>query len=232
VFLFQGKDLVSNISLLDNIKSREIIEIACDHCGTIKQTTKHKIQNKFRKKPNRKGIYCSSQCSGLDNRTVPVIPCSECNKPVRRYRDARSKSDRRFCNRSCAASYNNKNKTYGTRRSKLEIYLEEQIRLEYPNLEMICNEKSAIGSELDFYFPQLKLAIELNGIFHYEPIYGQDKLEKIQNNDKQKMRRCLEEGIEFCTVDSSSCSYLSKHNKTKYLNIFKQIIEPLLGRAV
>jgi hypothetical protein len=35
---------------------------------------------------------------------------------------------------------------------------------------------------LDFYFPELRFAIELNGITHYEPIYGEDKFEKIKNS--------------------------------------------------
>ena len=100
------------------------------------------------------------------------------------------KSDRLFCSSSCAAKYNNAHKTYGTRRSKLEAYLESQLRSEFPQLELICNGKNAIGSELDFYFPQLRLAIELNGILHYEPIYGADRLERTQANDQQKGISC------------------------------------------
>jgi hypothetical protein len=227
--MLKFKDIKNNRDLIKDYKSREEVFIVCDYCDRSFSLKKNVLQARLK---HFSATYCSTKCQHDSTKTIQTVSCSECQKPVRRQRHQKSKSDRRFCNQSCAATYNNKHKTYGIRRSKLEAYLEEQIRLEYPNLEMTCNNKDIIGSELDFYFPQLKLAIELNGIFHYEPIYGQDKLEKIQNNDKQKMRRCLEEGIEFCVVDSSSCSYLSKHNKTKYLNIFKQIIEPLLGRAV
>ena len=65
----------------------------------------------------------------------------------------------------------------------MEVYLEEQIRKNYSSLELLCNDKTTINSELDFYFPGLKLAIELNGILHFEPIYGDKKLDQIQNND-------------------------------------------------
>ena len=232
--MYSIQDLLRNPNLLDPYIGREMVPLECTGCGGEFERSKRQLRTDTFKK-NRaplKGFYCTRKCKGNLWKAKLAGNCSECKKEINSKRDYRSKSDRRFCNSSCAASYNNKHKTHGTRRSKLEAYLEEQIRLEYPNLEMICNGKAAIGSELDFYFPQLKLAIELNGIFHYEPIYGQDKLEKIQKNDKQKMRRCLEEGIEFCTVDSSSCSYLSKNNKAKYLNIFKRILKPLLGRAV
>ena len=47
-------------------------------------------------------------------------------------------------------------------------------------------DKSVINSELDFYFPNLKLAIEINGPLHYKPIYGKDKLIQIQNNNRDR----------------------------------------------
>ena len=48
---------------------------------------------------------------------------------------------------------------------------------EYSDLTFSCNQKEIIGSELDFYFPTLKLAIQINGPLHYYPIYGKKKLD-------------------------------------------------------
>jgi very-short-patch-repair endonuclease len=142
----------------------------------------------------------------------------------------RKKAKNIFCNNSCAASYNNKHKNYGTRRSKLEKYLETQLKLLYPNLEIVTNNKQIINSELDFYFPQLKFAIELNGPTHYEPIYGQEKFEKIVQNDKQKIIKCYEKGIELLVIDVSTVSYLTNERKKYYLNLFKKYVEKLKHR--
>lgn len=96
--------------------------------------------------------------------------------------------------------------------------------MNYPQLNLICNSKEAINSELDFYFPDLKFAIELNGIFHYEPIYGQDKFDRIQSNDKQKSILCFQKGIELGIIDSSTCDYLNRKAKDKYWNIVNDLI--------
>lgn len=133
-------------------------------------------------------------------------------------------SPNHFCTQSCSATYNNQHKRYGTRRSKLEEYLEKELTLEY-STEMHFNRKDTINSEIDIYIPELKLAFELNGIFHYEPIYGPDKLCKIQNNDNRKFQACLEKGIELCIVDTSALKYFKPANAKVYLDIIKSIIK-------
>lgn len=90
--------------------------------------------------------------------------------------------------------------------------------------------KDAINSELDIYIPSLKLAFELNGIFHYEPIYGQDKMNQIQNNDNRKFQACLEHGIELCIIDSSKLTYFKPANAQKYLDIITQVINSKVGQ--
>jgi hypothetical protein len=135
-----------------------------------------------------------------------------------------TKSVNSFCSRSCTASYNNKNKTHGTRRSKLEAWLEEQLGILHPDIIFHFNRKDAINSELDIHIPALKLAFELNGIFHYEPIYGEAKMKQIQNNDTRKFQACLERGIELCIIDSSKLSYFKPANAQKYLRIIDGII--------
>src|SRR5687768_6425576 len=94
-----------------------------------------------------------------------------------------------FCTKSCAARYNNRNKHTGTRRSKLENYIERELKLKLPFLNFLCNTRKPMGLELDFYFPALKLALELNGILHFQPIYGLEKLKRTQKIDKDKMQK-------------------------------------------
>ena len=176
--------------------------------------------------------YCSPQCRQASMKTSISVTCANCNIGFWKFPNqaARSKSGLHFCSSSCAATYNNSHKTYGTRRSKLESYLESQFRSEFPSLELICNGKDAIGSELDFYFPQLRLAIELNGIFHYEPIYGANKLERIQANDQQKFIACNDAGIELCIISCTDKS-VTKSVKERYWTIVRNLVAPLLGRA-
>jgi len=132
------------------------------------------------------------------------VSCANCNKIFITNNSyvKKSKSGNNFCSRSCAATYNNKNKSYGARRSKLELYIENKLKSEFPDLDFKSNDKSTIGSELDFYFPSLKLAIEINGPFHYKPIYGEEKFLQIQNNDKLKTSACIEANIKLVIVDN------------------------------
>jgi len=133
-----------------------------------------------------------------------------------------------FCSSSCAALYNNTHKTKGIRKSKLEFFLEKELPLLYPDLEFHFNRKDAINSELDIFIPSMKLAFELNGIFHYEPIYGDLKLEQIQNNDSRKYQACLEKQIELCIIDTSNLKYFKESNAKPYLDIMVNIINSKL----
>ncbi|PPD55257.1 MAG: hypothetical protein CTY12_01195 [Methylotenera sp.] len=154
--------------------------------------------------------------------------CSQCGGNISIYQGIfnKSKTKRFFCSRSCSTSYNNTHKKYGTRRSKFEQYVQEQLTIDFPNLEILYNQKDVIQSELDIYIPSLKLAIELNGIVHYEPIYGADKLTKIQDNDRQKAIRCYEVGIEFATIDISKCSQTKQY--PTYYNLICNLLKSIL----
>ena len=186
-------------------------------------------------KRGRNNDFCGQNCFKQNERNKGekqriTVECAQCHKIFKKIK-SRTKGLHDFCNSSCNATYQNQHKTNGIRRSKLEQYLEEQIRIHYPDIECEYNQCTAINSEIDFYFPSLKLAIELNGIVHYEPIYGQDKLDKIQKNDNQKSIQCYERDIEFCIIDSSSCKRLTENEKSKYWNIFNAILEPIQHRS-
>jgi hypothetical protein len=68
------------------------------------------------------------------------------------------------------------------------------------------------------------LAFELNGIFHYEPIFGDEKLDKITNNDNRKFQACLEKKIELCIIDTSKFGYFKESGARKFLDIVVDII--------
>jgi len=213
--------------------------LVCEVCKKpVVDKTKHHIQIKnstsYLEKRNRFCyVCCSASCaSTLSSRYhKPVIVfCMTCNKKLVRKPSNIEPSGHTFCSKSCAGQYYNAHKTTGTRRSKLEIYLEEQLKIKYPNLEFVFNNKETIQSELDIYIPSLKLAFELNGIFHYEPIYGKDKLTSIQNNDDRKFQACLEQGIELCIIDSSKQKQVNEKSSKKYFDIIIEIINKKWSR--
>lgn len=213
----------SNIEF-NTAKTFDKLSLICEYCNEIFFVTKKTIIDAQRKNQRKKAKFCSKKCYDLHQSKKINILCTNCNKEFKIKLFEHKKSKNHFCSSSCAAKYNNTHKTTGNRRSKLEKYLEiELIRL-YPDLEIYFNYKNVINSELDIYIPSLKLAFELNGIFHYEPIFGQDKLNQIQNNDNYKFQACLEKGIGLCIIDTSQQKYFKEKSSQKYLNIIINIL--------
>lgn len=203
----------------DNARSRDLVPLKCKICDGVFKKTKHYIQNK-----RQKHDFCSKECMFKGQVKAQEVSCKQCNKLFKKQFAQIKKSPNHFCSQSCAGTYNNTHKTSGNRVSKLEKWLQIQLPHILPDLEFHFNRKDAINSELDIYIPSLKLAFELNGIFHYEPIYGQEQLSKIQNNDNRKFQACLERGIELCVIDTSKEKYFKESNSEKYLAIILQIM--------
>jgi hypothetical protein len=213
----------------NNSKSEDKLQCQCEICSNIFYKSKRDILKVLRGK--RVGKYCSKTCVGVSRIKKQIIICANCNKEFnqRPFEIRKSKSDNHFCSSSCAAQYNNTHKTKGYCRSKLEKYLEIELIKSCSNLEILFNDKKAINSELDIYVPSLKLAFELNGIFHYEPIFGQNTLNKIQNNDNHKFRACIEHNIDLCIIDTSQQKYFKIETSQKYLDIIINIIKERLS---
>lgn len=203
-----------------NAKSRELLPLQCVVCQTEFRKEKRVLK---RKEPH---LYCSSKCYQREKNPKISFLCEFCKRPANQrksaFLDKRIKNH--FCSQSCAASFNNSHKTIGNRRSKLEIWLENRLVETFPNIIFFFNEKSAIDSELDIYIPSLKLAFELNGIFHYEPIFGAEKLSQIKNNDHRKYQACLEHGIDLCIIDISGQKKFTEYSSQKYFDIINAII--------
>lgn len=206
---------------LKQAKSEDKLPLKCNQCTKTFFRKKHHIQV-F--PYNGKGKFCSKKCSHAAKMSRVEVSCKQCEKQFKRTPYQMKKSKNYFCSSSCAASFNNTHKSKVTRRSKLEIWLEAKLKSIYQNLVFEFNKKDAINSELDIYIPSLKLAFELNGIFHYEPIFGEEKLSKIKTNDGFKFQRCIEKRISLCVIDVSSLKYFKESNAVKYLNIITEII--------
>lgn len=205
-------------------KYSDMIPMQCNKCNKkFEKKSKYVKMHLLYRSPSN-NHFCSRKCHGDFTSKKIQVSCKQCAKNFLKINAEFQKHPNSFCSKSCAAIYNNTHKTYGYVRSKLEKHLEKDLVEQYPFLEFHFNRKDAINSELDIYIPSLKLAFELNGIFHYEPIFGQDKLEKTQNNDKRKFQACLEKKIELCIIDTSGLKYFKPEKAKKYLNIITEII--------
>lgn len=198
----------------------------CLQCGKTFYVLKAEIKYDA-KKGRVRGRYCSMECVNKALVNKKLYSCTNCGKAVYKTPSEfrRSKSGRVFCSKSCAVTYNNTHKKYGTRRSKLEIFIEQRLKDLYPTLQVLYNDKTAIDSELDIYIPALKLAFEINGIFHYKPIYGQEKLERTQANDQLKLHRTYQKDIALVSIDVSKFGHFKESEAILYVNYIQEMIE-------
>lgn len=113
--------------------------------------------------------------------------------------------------------------------SKLEKWLQPRLKEAYPNLLMEFNEKT-IGSELDIYIPGMKLAFEVNGRFHYEPVFSEAHLKAIKANDAAKHEQCRRNNIELVTIDARELKYLTHKKGRRYLNQITEKIDKNLQK--
>lgn len=204
------------------------ISLECSFCNSsIKRTISKYNQVK---KLNQNVFFCSQTCSGkYKSQTLNVeSTCSQCSKKFIKKQSQAIRSKNSFCSCSCAATYNNAHKTKGTRRSKLEKYLEEQLAILFPNIEILFNCKDVINSELDIYIPDFKLAIELNGIYHFKPIYGEKKLKKIQDNDLLKIEACNRQFITLVNINTCKQKKWNRESSQKYLDTISELINSYL----
>lgn len=209
-------------------KSRQKLALQCLHCKKTFYKTKHEIQTykyiSLLRNIKNSADFCSNKCQRIFECPPIFVQCENCGKEFKKIKSQVLKSKHHFCSKSCSCTYQNQHKTKGTRCSRLEQWLQIQLTLAYPGLEFHFNRKDTINSELDIYIPSLKLAFELNGIFHYEPIFSKEKLDKIQNNDQRKSQACLEQSIELCIIDTSKLRYFKEKNCIPFLEIIKNII--------
>lgn len=159
--------------------------------------------------------------------------CTQCNKIIFKEAKRVSQNKKRgyknmFCNSSCSASYNNKNKKTGYRRSKLEKFVYKMLRKDFPKIKLSKPNTYINGWELDIYVPNHSIAIEIDGIFHYKPIFGEEKLLKIKKNDRKKTKMCKDNGIKLFRIKDT----LLKFKEVEAEILYKKFIFPIFKSLI
>lgn len=215
-------------------KNNDSYELECEICHNSFFAKKYEINNVLGTGKNHNHCYtlqyCSKKCQAKSQRTGFTTKCKQCGKEIYRLKSHQKRVKNFFCSKSCQALYYNthKNTYYG--RSKLEKWIELKLTELYPELKIDYNKTNTINAELDIYIPKLLLAFELNGIFHYEPIFGKEYLERRKTNDNRKILACAEKGIELCVIDTSQQKHFKIEKSQKFLNIILKIIRDKIQR--
>lgn len=223
--------LLITVEAFEEAGSREVIPFTCGHCRQPSARPKHRVQAFFKREGDIMApMFCSRECAAARGRAPHTFACAQCGEKVIKQPSVVKRSRKRglvnhFCSNKCAGTYTAAHKKTGTRRAKLEKWLEEQLNRIYPQLRIDFNQTSAIKAELDIYVPSLRVAFELNGVFHYEPIFGSDKLTQTQNKDRYKYHACTEAGIDLCVIDTSRQRYFKEKHCKPYLDIITKIID-------
>jgi len=148
-----------------------------------------------------KNNFCCLECSRkFQDKRIEVV-CLACGKVFFKEQCELRRTKRNCCSKECSKILNKYYKDWGSKRSKLEIAIEEFLKDKF-TFEIIYN-KTSIGYELDIHIPSLNLAIEINGILHYKPIYGIEKLLRVQQIDGEKILECKKRNIHLIVINVS-----------------------------
>ena len=157
------------------------------------------IYKNYKKQHN----FCSTKCSAIffnrPRKKIKIIKPPKEKKIVKCKYCGNDTLNKYYCNGTCRN--NDQNKYKNGSKSYAEKILCSKIKSNFPNWNIIENDRLTLnGLELDVYIPHLKLAIEWNGIYHIEPIRGNDALQKIIGKDNKKQKLCKELGITLLTI--------------------------------
>lgn len=100
--------MVYSLDAFNSAKRDEIFEFKCEHCGKLFTKTKGEIIKNKGKIP----VFCCHECAMKERskKKTVVVKCAFCGKEktVELSRYSKSKTKRFFCDKSCAAKYNNR----------------------------------------------------------------------------------------------------------------------------
>ncbi len=208
----------------DELKQCNLLDallFKCIVCHNAFDREKHEYLKSIELNQASRLLFCTAKCELAYNNHTEPHKCRQCDNTFLRRKAEVNRSKYGFCCSGCASKYNYDHGKCGLTRSKLEEWIEDQFLLEFPDLTVHYNDRSILKkSELDIYIPSLDLAFEINGPVHYDPIFGDKQLRSVQRNDRRKINKCADAGIEIISVDTRE---MHAFNETKAVRYFNQL---------
>jgi len=130
----------------------------------------------------------------------------------------------------CADKIKSKNQNSLTEYFKDHLLGVELLSNYYPYI--LKTKQNPRGLELDFYWPELKIALELDGEQHFGAVKhwgGQEKFVQIQANDKRKNKLCKKNGIHLIRVDGRKFKYGMKEEQRA--EMFNEMVQEIIHIA-
>lgn len=186
---------------------------ACANTRHHTTETKKKISSRLKgTKPWNSGLSkdtdarVSAHSSLLKKRRSPIfVKCAFCGKEIDIAGRKKNANNRYFCNGTCRNRLLNSTKEIGgIHKGYSTSAWEKQVQslLEKYDIKFEANKRDLIPSryEIDIWVPEQKIAIELNGIWHYssKPYGGNvDALKRRQEKDRIKKQEVENLGYKF-----------------------------------
>ena len=155
-------------------------------------------------------MFCSTRCYDKFQNHKTEVKCNKCGNEIKKSPSHMNVHRHHFCDVECFSKFYFKD-------SFVETEFENLIKnlgLKYDR----NNRKKIRPLELDFYFPEISFAVEVNGRCHYDPIYGQKALKGQKERDRKKRKKCKDLGIKLRTVKPGNCK------RETYLPRYKRVI--------
>lgn len=213
--------------------SRDLIPIECEICNDVFYKPKNVVLRGL--KGTRSVSACGNECRKkliskrryLGDITLTCVFCKKnFQRSIKVYKKWQLKNNKvSCCSRKCASKWQYENGLSKNMRSSLEKWVEEKIKERFPELKVVYNDRNTIDGELDIFIPIFNLAFELNGICHYKPIYGRDKLEKKVVKDFEKSIDCFSKQIELHVLDCREYDKLNENRDMKYIDYIFDVIK-------
>lgn len=161
--------------------------VSCIYCNKKYKLSKSKID-----RDRNIGNFCSQKCLSNYRDSKVNFNCDFCDKKHKTHKSTYDRAVNHFCSKKCASRYYcGKNLCEGIFEKTVK---KTKIKYERNNREILN------GLELDFYFPNIKLAVEINGPSHYEPIYGEKSLKQQKKRDRTKKKLCKIKNITLFVI--------------------------------